>query len=180
MIYGEYAFETDKPVGPGTVIYLNRKAEDMKGDETSQQARIWVDESKGKEIETNDSNHAEKRLLMPEYVYDSWKDIKVVRKDIREIQRVMNGTLTGYNQVFDNLMVLHNALAENIAKHIKMTDNVASTAGEMFKTVKERGNGFKEMILTLSEFEKHHRLFLIGQILLYGLIILLIIKEMIT
>ncbi len=55
-----------------------------------------------------------------------------------------------------------------------MTDNVASTAGEMFKTVKELGNGFREMRLTLSEFGKNYRLFLIGQILLYGLIALLV------
>ncbi len=40
LIYGEYAFETDEPVDPGTVVYLDRKAKDVKGDETSQQARI--------------------------------------------------------------------------------------------------------------------------------------------
>jgi len=96
---------------------------------------------------------------MPEYVHDSWKDIKEVRKDIREIKDAINGTLTGYNQAFDNLMELHSALAENIAKHIKMTDNIASVAGEM----KE---GIREMRLTLSELWKHYRLFLIGQILL--------------
>ena len=78
----------------------------------------------------------------------------------------MNGTLTGYNQAFDNLMVLHNALAENIARHIRMTDNVASTAGEMWKTVRE--------------MRLNYHLFLIEQILLYGLIALLIIKEVIT
>ncbi len=78
----------------------------------------------------------------------------------------MNGTLTGYNQAFDNLMVLHNALAENVARHIRMTDNVASTAGEMWKTVRE--------------MRLNYRLFLIEQILPYGLIALLIIKEVIT
>jgi len=78
----------------------------------------------------------------------------------------MNGTLTGYNQAFDNLMVLHNALAENIARHIRMTDNVASTAGEMWKTVRE--------------MRLNYCLFLIEQILLYDLIALLIIKEVIT
>ncbi len=45
---------------PGTVIYLNRKAENMKGDKTEQSVRIWVDESKGK-IETNNSDHTKKK-----------------------------------------------------------------------------------------------------------------------
>ena len=47
---------------PGTVIYLNRKAENMKGDKTEQSVRIWVDESKGK-IETNNSDHTKKVLI---------------------------------------------------------------------------------------------------------------------
>ncbi len=159
LIYGEYAFETDEPIDPGTVVYLDRKAKDVKGDETEQTTRIWVDESKGREIETNDSKHAERRLLMPEYVYETWKDVK----DVKSALLSNNST---YNQAFENLMILHNALAENIARHIKMTDNVASTAGEVHKTVIELG--------------KNYRLFLIGQILLYGLIILLIVKEVIS
>jgi predicted transcriptional regulator len=173
MIYGEYAFETDEPVEPGTVVYLNRKAEDMKGDKTEQTARIWVDESKGKEIETNDSNYADKRLMMPEYVYETLKKVCRVDRKIDEMKSALLTNLEGYNQAFNNLMELHSALAENIAKHIKMTDNVASVAGEM----KE---GMKEMRLTLSELGKHYRLLLIGQILFYGLIILLIVKEVIT
>ncbi len=173
FIYGEYAFETDEPVEPGTLVYLNRQAKDLKDNETEQTARVWADESKGKEIETNDKDYAEMRILMPEYVYET-------RNDVKEIKQMMNRTLTGYNQAFSNLIELHSALAENIARHIKMTDNVTSTAGEMWKTVREMGNSFKEMRLTLSEFGKHYRLFLIVQLLLYGLIALLIVKEVIT
>ncbi len=165
FIYGEYAFETDEPVEPGTLVYLNRQAKDLKDNETEQTARVWADESKGKEIETNDKDYAEMRILMPEYVYKTYKAIN-------RMEPVILNDFSNYNQAFENLMELHSALAENIAKHIKMTDNVASVAGEM----KE---GMKEMRLTLSELGKHYRLFLIGQLLLYGLIVLMIIREVI-
>jgi len=76
---------------------------------------------------------------------------------VYDLNNTINSVASPPNQAFDNLMVLHNALAENIAKHIGMTDNVASTAGEMWKTVREMVNSFREMRL-------NYRLFLIGQI----------------
>ena len=174
FIYGEFAFETDEPIDPGTEIRLGRKAKDMQGKETKQEARVWVDESKGKrEIETNDSNYWQDQFLMPVRVAEVKDDVEKVKSeieetkaDLKQIKYAILDESTAANQTYRNLLTLHDALAENIAKHIKMTDNVASTAGEMAKA--------------LRELNKHYRLFFIGQVLLYVLLTVIILKEVIT
>jgi DNA-binding MarR family transcriptional regulator len=170
FIFGEFAFETDDPIDPGTEIRLNRPAKDLQGKETKQEARVWVDESKGKrEIETNDSDYWQDKLLMPVRVAkidEIEADVKETKEDLKQIKSAILTESTAANQTYQNLLALHDALAENIAKHLMLTDNVASTAGEMANT--------------LRELNKHYRLLFIGQVLLYILLAVIILKEVIN
>jgi len=59
--------EFDKADLQASEVYLNRKAKGLGGRVNKQEARAWIDRSKGVlEIETNDAAYEEKLILMPE------------------------------------------------------------------------------------------------------------------
>lgn len=59
----------------------------MQGKEAKQEARVWVDESKGKrEIETNDSQYYENKLLMPERIAKVEADVSKMKTDVRDLK----------------------------------------------------------------------------------------------
>ncbi len=53
---------------------------------------------------------------MPEYVYETYELAKDQRKDIEDLKSALLSNYSDYNQAFENLMILHNALAENISQ----------------------------------------------------------------
>ncbi|WP_456329273.1 hypothetical protein [Archaeoglobus sp.] len=129
-VYGEYAFETDEPLDPSYEVRLGRNAKDPFDNLLPVEARVWVDESKGKrEIETNDADHQHYRLMQPEYVaeirndYFAWLKPKVT--EIHETVLGLNGFINNFKSILEeqNEFLIKSAelqrvFAENLNSHI--------------------------------------------------------------
>ncbi len=139
-IYGEYAFELDSPLDPGHTIDLCRNAKDPLGNELPVRAKVWVDESQGLEVETNDADYTHNYLLMPERVARIEK-VVVENSQFFTTARELIREMTDANKAISESAKL---LAEHTKSHVGYAQKMAE-AGEYFV----KGSRFMIFILIL-------------------------------
>ena len=81
----EYALRVDDPLDPGTEIRLGRPAVGINGRELSEEARVWVDESEGREAESNCLGYTDNYLLMPERIADIHPRVHKIEQEVDKI-----------------------------------------------------------------------------------------------
>ena len=147
MEFAEKLPEND-PSAPGTELYLNRPAIDLKGESKEYEARVWIDKSLGtKEIETNDAEYAYKRIMEPLWIEELYYK------------------LNGYDNFFEkaisflnDLIQVENKLAVNIQKHIELTSNVSNAARETtegIREIKESTKQITQAVMHLLQANQH-------------------------
>lgn len=126
-IYGEYAFELDHPLDPGHVIDLGRNAKDPFDKELSVNAKVWVDESRGLEIETNDADYTHNYLLMPERIARIEKKIVEDSELFIAAKEVVNQMTKANEAIAESARIL----AEHTKSHVGYAQKMVE-AGEYF------------------------------------------------
>ena len=162
FIYAEYGFklpENDPSEAPYEVRF-GYNAMDMLGKELNFEARAWIDESVGKELETNDSVYAYKRIMEPIWVeridrrttnmenvlVDSNLLLTRINEKLEKLSILLDRfdrCLSRYGEVHRNWNEMINcftkaemALSENIMKHVELVSSVSSYADELTKSLK--------------------------------------------
>ncbi len=119
-IYGEYAFELDSPLDPGHTIDLCRNAKDPLGNELPVRAKVWVDESQGLEVETNDADYTHNYLLMPERI------ARIDKKIVEDSELFIAA-----KEIVKEMTDANRALAEHTKSHVGYAQKMVE-AGEYF------------------------------------------------
>ncbi len=139
-IPAEYAFKVDEPLDPGTEVRLGRPAIGINGKELAEEARAWVDESEGREVENNCTGYTENYLLMPERIADIHLRVHKIDRDINEVKSKLdgyNGFLTNLREVVEKQAEVGLIFSENLKSHIPYVQN-ASKALEQLNIVFKR------------------------------------------
>jgi len=182
--YHEYAWKLPQndPSEP-IEVDLGYKALCPKGEEQNYNAKAWIDESLGfKELETNDSLYAYKRVMEPIWTEEIRNNVIEVNRRVNEIHNILEGfneefnqtlnlfltamnqfnrTFTSWNEMITSFTESQKALSRNIQEHIQLVSSVTGIAKDISKTTKEQANLTKSLM--------------ISQILLTVLIILLVV-----
>jgi len=140
-IYAEYAtrLPDETPVS-SYEVNLNRNSKDLQGKETKQEARAWIDESKGyKELESNDAEYTENFLLMPERVAKIQKQLEANSEYLKNLGMAAQA-----------LAEAGKGFAENINSHIPYVQN-ASVALSKITQVIELQQQQQQMFLQAME-----------------------------
>ena len=162
FIYAEYGFklpENDPSEAPYEVRF-GYNAVDMLGKELNFEARAWIDESVGKELETNDSVYAYKRIMEPirveridrrtmnmeKVLVDCNLLLTQISEKLEKLANLLDRfdlCLNEYGEVHRNWNEMINsftkaevALSENIMKHVELVSFVSGYAGEFTKGLK--------------------------------------------
>jgi len=165
FIYAEYGFklpENDPSESPYEVRF-GYNAVDLLGKELNFEARAWIDESLGKELETNDSVYAYKRIMEPIWVERIDRrttnmervlvDCNLLLSQISEKLEKLGILLDRFDQCLNRYGEVHGnwneminsftkaeiALSENIMKHVELVSFVSGYAGEFTKGLKIYG-----------------------------------------
>ncbi len=171
FIYAEYGFklpENDPSEAPYEVRF-DYNAVDLLGSELNTEAKAWIDESVDKELETNDTVYAYKRIMEPIWVERIDKRTMNIEnvlvdcnllltqindrlRDLRILLDRFYQSLDRYGEVYRNWNEMINsftkaelALSENIIKHIELVSSVSSYADEFTKGLKV----YKRMIMAV-------------------------------
>jgi len=128
-VYCEYGTEIPEKIKdkiePGVVITFNRNAKDLLGKQIDQIAKAWIDESVGKEVESNDSGYTDNFILMPERVKDIHEEIPVIKNEIKDIKQKIDGYNGFLNKVEDAVKRLAEATEESTKKACKVMEKQA-------------------------------------------------------
>ena len=169
----EYAFKVDDPLDPGTEIRLGRPAVGINGRELSEEARVWVDESEGREAESNCLGYTDNYLLMPERIADIHPRVHKIEQKVDKIdERLSNiekqfdeykgfiaetkDLLAQYERAQMGLIEASKALAENIKTHIPYVKNASKALEEITKTVQSI-NQITNNLIKLQESQKQQQ-----------------------
>ncbi len=150
--YHEYAWKLP-PNDPSEPIEvdLGYKALNPTGETMNYNAKAWIDESLGyKELETNDSLYARKKVLEPLIVWDMNRDVKEIRNILQGFNGDFNQTLklfvtamnqfnqafTSWNSMITSFTESQKALSKNIQEHIQLVSSVTGIAEEISKASK--------------------------------------------
>ncbi|WP_456478700.1 helix-turn-helix transcriptional regulator [Geoglobus ahangari] len=120
-IFGEYAFKTDLPLDPGTEIDLGRKAIDPTGKELPVNAVVKVDDSDGREFESNCAGYTEDVLLSPIRVKETEKAVKRIEEKLDGY----DGFLTKLEKAVEKFAEMTEKQAESIEKQTKLVEKQA-------------------------------------------------------
>jgi len=162
FVYAEYGFklpENDPSEAPYEVRF-GYDAVDLLGNELNTEAKAWIDESVGKELETNDSVYAYKRIMEPiwvERIDRRTTNIESVLVDCNLLLSQINESLENlrilldrfdrslgrygdiyrnWNEMINSFTKAEIALSENIMKHIELVSSVSGYADEFTKGLK--------------------------------------------
>jgi len=165
FIYAEYGFklpENDPSEAPYEVRF-GYNAVDMLGKDLNFEARAWIDESIGKELETNDSVYAYKRIMEPIWVERIDRrttnmekvlvDCNLLLSQISEKLEKLTILLDRFDQYLNRYGEVHRnwneminsftkaemVLSENIMKHIELVSSISNYAGEFTKGLRIYG-----------------------------------------
>ena len=157
--YHEYAWKLDKndPSEPIDVD-LGYKAFNPIGERMNYNAKAWIDESLGyKELETNDSLYAYKRVMEPIWTEEIRNNVIEVNKRVNEVLNILKGfneefsqtldlfvtamnqfnrTFTSWNEMITSFTESQKALSRNIQEHIQLVSSVTKVAKENSETLK--------------------------------------------
>lgn len=174
-VYGEYAFEIDQPLDPGHEIRLGRKAKDPMDNELETEARVWVDESEGREVETNDADYTHKYLMMPEYIAEMRENmnhgIKAFADFLTKFERVLekqNETIEKQNENLTKSTELQLAFAQNLASHVPYVQNASAA-------LIETKNVLTETTKMVQLMQKHQRTFFMGIMAVIAVLVIALI-----
>jgi predicted transcriptional regulator len=120
-IFGEYAFEVEEPLDPGTEVDLGRNALDPTGKELPIRARAWVDDSNGREVDANCAGYTENYLLMPERVAKIEKKLDEYDGFLYKVERAVEKiaeTTEKVAEASEKQAELGVMFAENLNTHI--------------------------------------------------------------
>ncbi len=183
--YHEFAWELP-PNDPSEPIEvdLGYKALNPKGERLNYNAKAWIDESLGyKELETNDSLYAHKRVMEPIWTEETLMRVREIHNILQGFNRDFNQTLklfitamNQFNQTFNswNGMITsftesQKALSQNIMEHIQLVSSVTGMTKEISESVKWLTEAYK------SQKSINDRLIVMNIVLMIGLIGLIVL-----
>jgi len=114
-------------------VRLNRNALDLQGKEIDQEARAWIDRSKGYwERESNDKSYSEDLLYEPIRVKEVHQDVKStiipkidkiegkvnkIEKDVEDLKNTSNGFLSKTEEVLGKFAEVHENFADYLQEY---------------------------------------------------------------
>jgi Mn-dependent DtxR family transcriptional regulator len=179
-VYGEYAFKTQEPLDPGYELKLGRPAMDPYGNTLNAEARAWVDESNGREAETNDADYTHKYLMMPEYVAELYKDFRSLNGFLNKFERVLDKQseiIERQNENLSKSSELQLVFAENINSHIPYVQNAAKALEKITEVVEVQHKQHTQFIEAVKQMNGSMKYFFLAFAIL---VLVLLVKEVVA